>query len=269
MNCSRVQAVISRELLEIRKNRMLIFTIFFPPLLLSLIPIVMFALIGGGQMADGKLNTSGEQIARYYALSPEFAKYSANELMQLIVFQQFMVLYLIMPLIIPMTVAAYSIIGEKEARSLEPLLATPIRTSELLWGKSLAAIVPAVIGTWIAYAIFFIGARFVTTSAVFAGLLNPTWIVATIVLTPLLALFAVGIGVMISSRVNDTRVAQQIGGMLVIPMVALGLAQTAGFILLNAFTFVVGAVVIALMDVGVLYSATRIFQREKILTQWK
>jgi ABC-2 type transport system permease protein len=104
---------------------------------------------------------------------------------------------------------------------------------------------------------------------VFAGLFNLMWLVAMVVLTPLLALLAVGIGVMISSRVNDTRVAQQIGGMLVIPAVVLGLAQTAGFILLNAFTFIIGAVIIALIDIGVLYLATLIFQREKILTQWK
>lgn len=268
MNWSRVQTVISRELLEIRKNRLLLFTIFLPPLLLAFLPIVMFGVMGG-QMSNTNLNTSSEQIARYYALSPEFAKYSPNELMQLIVFQQFLVLYLIMPLIIPMTVAAYSIIGEKEARSLEPLLATPIRTNELLWGKSLAAIVPAIIGTWAAYAIFFVGARFVTTAQVFAGLFSPMWFIAMLVLTPLLALLAVGLGIMISSRVNDTRVAQQIGGMLVIPAVVLGLAQTAGFILLNAFTFITGAVIILLIDIGVLYLTTMIFQREKILTQWK
>lgn len=267
MNLSRLSAIVSRELLEIRKNRLLIFTILLPPLLLAFLPIVMFSVMGG-QMTGTNLN-SGGSIERYYALSPEFAKYSPNELMQLIIFQQFLVLYLVMPLIIPMTVAAYSVIGEKDARSLEPLLATPIRTSELLWGKSLAAIVPAILGTWMAYAIFFLGARYVTSEMVFAGLLSPMWLIAIVVLTPLLALLAVGLGVMISSRVNDTRVAQQIGGMLVIPAVVLGLAQTAGFILLNAFTFVIGAVIIALIDVGVLYLATKIFQREKILTQWK
>lgn len=269
MNLSRIQAIVSRELLEIRKSRLLIFTIFLPPLLLAFIPIVMFGLLGGDMNDPNLKNASTEQIARYYALSTEFAKYSPSELMQLIVFQQFLVLYLVMPLIIPMTVAAFSVIGEKQARSLEPLLATPIRTGELLLGKSVAAVIPAVIATWFAYAIFFIGAKFVTTAQVFAGLLNPMWFVAMIVLTPLLALLSVAIGVLISSRVNDTRVAQQIGGMLVIPAVVLGLAQTAGFILLNAFTFLIGSLLIALIDVGVLYLATKIFQREKILTQWK
>ncbi|MBI5030070.1 MAG: ABC transporter permease subunit [Chloroflexi bacterium] len=266
MNLTCLQAIVSRELLEIRKNRMLLFTIFFPPLLLTVLPIIMFAALGS-EMNNS--NMSGNEITRYYSLSPEFAQYAPSELMQLIVFQQFLVMYLIMPLIIPMTVAAYSIIGEKQSRSLEPLLATPIRTGELLLGKSIAAVIPAVVATWLAYALFFAGAYFIATPRVFAGLLNPMWIIAMILLTPLLALLAVSIAVVISSKVNDTRVAQQIGGMLVIPAVGLGIAQTAGFILLNAFTFVAGAVIIALIDVGVLYLATKLFQREKILTEWK
>ncbi len=267
MNWSRLRAVIARELLEIRKNRLLIFTIFLPPLLLAFIPIVMFGVLGG-QMTGANMSASGA-IERYYSLSPEFTKYSPSELTQLIVFQQFLVLYLVMPLIIPMTVAAFSIIGEKQAHSLEPLLATPIRTGELLLGKSIAAVIPAVLATWFAYAVFFIGAKFVTTAQVIAGLLNPMWFVAMLVLTPLLALLSVAIGVLISSRVNDTRAAQQIGGMLVIPAVVVGLAQTAGFILLNAFTFVVGSAIVALIDAGVLYFATKVFQRETILTRWK
>ena len=267
MNRARLQAVVERELLEIRKNRLLLFTIFLPPLLLTFLPLGVFAVIGG-EMTHS--NTSAEQIARYYSLSPAFKDFSPNELMQLIIFQQFLVLYLVMPLIIPMTVAAYSIIGEKEAHSLEPLLATPIRTGELLLGKSIAAVVPAVLATWLAYAIFIGGMRFIAASdRVFSGLLNPMWLVAMLVLAPLLALLSVTIAVLISSRVSDTRVAQQLGGMLVIPAVVLGLAQTAGFILLNAFTFLAGSAVVALIDVGVLYLATKVFQREKILTQWK
>ncbi len=267
MNSSRLRAVISKELLEIRKNRLILFTVFFPPILLAFLPLGLFGAMGK-QMSGS--NVSGEQIARYYSLSPEFARLAPSELMQLIVFQQFLVLYLVMPLIIPMTVAAFSIIGEKESRSLEPLLATPLKTGELLLGKCIAAVVPAMLATWLAYAIFIAGARVVALSdQVFEGVLNPMWFVAMLILAPLLSLLSVSVGVLISSRVNDTRVAQQIGGMLVIPAVVLGLAQTAGFILLNAFTFVAGSAIVALVDVGVLAISTKLFQRETILTRWK
>jgi ABC-2 type transport system permease protein len=105
--------------------------------------------------------------------------------------------------------------------------------------------------------------------AVYAALLKPMWLVAVVVLAPLLALLSVSLGVLVSSRVNDTRVAQQVGGVLVIPLIGLGLAQTAGFILLNPLTFVAGSAAIAALDVGVLAISTRLFQRETILTRWK
>ncbi len=267
MNASRLGAVIGKELLEFRKNRLILFTVFLPPVLLAFLPLALFSVLGK-EMNNS--NMSGEQIARYYSLSPDFARFAPDELMQLIVFQQFLVLYLAMPLIIPMTIAAFSIIGEKESRSLEPLLATPIKTSELLLGKSIAAVVPAMLATWAAYAVFIGGARAVALSdQVFAGILNPMWFVAMLVLAPLLSLLSVSIGVLISSRVNDTRVAQQIGGALVVPAVLLGLGQTAGFILLNAYTFVAGSAVVALVDVGVLAMASKLFRRETILTRWK
>lgn len=266
MNNARLGAVVGKELTEITKNRLLVFTVFMPPLLLAFLPLVLLSTLGSSM---SNTNMRPEDIARLQNLSPAMAEYNPSEVVQLLALQQFLLLYLMMPLIIPMTVAAFSIIGEKESRSLEPLLATPVSTFELLLGKSIAAVVPAILATWAAYAIFFIGASRVTSPKVYAGLLNPMWVIAVIVLAPLLCLLSVSLGVFISSRVNDTRVAQQIGGALVIPVVVLGLAQTAGFILLNAFTFAFGSVVIALLDLGVLFLATKLFQRETILTRWK
>jgi ABC-2 type transport system permease protein len=268
MNFSRVRAVIGKELFEIRKSRVLLFTLFLPPLFLAILPIVVMTA-AGGQMAAGSNMNAGD-IARYYGLSPAYSNFTPDELSQWVLLQEFLMLYLIMPIIIPVTVAAYSIIGEKQSRSLEPLLATPVRTDELLLGKSISGIIPAMLATWAAYAIFLLGMRLVVTSPrVLAAALSLTWIFAMLILVPLLALLSMSIGVMISSRVNDTRAAQQIGGMLVLPIVALGIAQTAGFVLLNATTFIFGAALIALIDVVVLKAATRLFQRETILTRWK
>lgn len=266
MNRARLSAVIRKELVEIVNNKLLVFTVFLPPLLLTLFPLIIFGAMGDA--ATGS-NVRPEDVERLRALSPDYARYAPGELMQLLAFQQFLLIYLMMPLIIPMTVAAFSIIGEKESRSLEPLLATPVRTAELLLGKSIAAVVPAMIATWLAYVIFFVGSSFVMSPKVYAALLNPMWAIAVVVLAPLLSLLSVSLGILISSRVNDTRVAQQLSGMLVIPLIVLGLAQTTGFILLNMLTFIAGALVIALADVGVLYLSTRLFQREVILTRWK
>jgi ABC-2 type transport system permease protein len=84
-----------------------------------------------------------------------------------------------------------------------------------------------------------------------------------------MAIVAVNLGVLISSRVNDTRVAQQVGGMLVLPLVGVGIAQTAGVILYDLRMFVLAAVVLVALDVLILVATVRLFQRETILTRWK
>ena len=168
-----------------------------------------------------------------------------------------------------MSIATFSIIGEKQASSLEPLLATPMRTWELLLGKSLAATVPAVGLTWIAYGLLIAGMVIIASPRVVAEVASGMWLLAMAVIVPLLAMLAVNIGVLISSRANDTRVAQQIGGMVVLPFVGMGIAQTAGLIMYSLPMFVAGSLVLALIDWAVLVATVRLFHRETILTRWK
>lgn len=49
---------------------------------------------------------------------------------------------MLIPTVVPLTIAIYSVIGEKSARTLEPLLAAPVRVGELLLAKSLASAIP-------------------------------------------------------------------------------------------------------------------------------
>lgn len=45
-------------------------------------------------------------------------------------------------------IATFSIVEEKQTKTLEPLLATPVQTWELLIGKALSGAIPAVIMSW-------------------------------------------------------------------------------------------------------------------------
>jgi ABC-2 type transport system permease protein len=170
---------------------------------------------------------------------------------------------------IPVSIAAYSIVGEKTTRSLEPLLATPITTVELLTGKILAAVLPAITVTWLSYLIFLAGVRLLAGPAVVSGLLAPLWLLAVLVVGPLLSLFSVGIAIMVSSRVSDPRVAEQLSGAVILPIVLLIVGQSIGFILLSQELILVIAAVVAILDVGILFLVTQVFERETILTRWK
>src|SRR5919204_1594698 len=105
MDLSRLRAVLYREILEIRKNRSLLVTIFLPPLLLTILPLGLLGSLGE-QMS--RAPTSAGDISRYYSLSTEFASFTPGEVLQLIILQQFLLFFLLMPLIIPMSIAAFS-----------------------------------------------------------------------------------------------------------------------------------------------------------------
>ena len=262
---NRIQTIIDKEWAEVFKNRIVLFTVAFLPLLFTALPLIILyatkgaAETGGGDVAD---------------LPPQFLEacgsIAPGECFQIFMVNQFMVLFMMMPLIIPIAIAAYSIVGEKTTRSLEPLLATPITTVELLTGKSLAAAIPAILAAWIGFAIFVILAPLVGAQpAVFANLLSPVWLLAIVVAGPLMAIMAVNFALIVSSRVSDPRVAEQISAVVIVPLLGLVFGQIAGVIILNAQFMLIAVGVLVLVDVGLIYLGARLFQRETILTKWK
>jgi ABC-2 type transport system permease protein len=90
-----------------------------------------------------------------------------------------------------------------------------------------------------------------------------------VVVGPLLAIFGVSLAVMISSRATDPRIAEQVSAVFVLPMIGLFVAQSLGLIFINEQIILWMAVILVVLDIGMLAFATQLFQRETILTRWK
>ncbi len=261
---NKIRTIIRKEWAEVFKNRMVISTILFMPLLFAAIPLIMFYFTrsAGGEDLGGDM-------------PPQFMQYcaeglTASECLQSYMSSQFMLLFMIIPLMVPVNIAAYSIVGEKTTHSLEPLLATPITTAELLAGKNLASVIPAVAATWFGFLIYMAGAWIIVDNPrVLAVLFDPTWLAAIFILGPLLAVLSVNFSILVSSRVNDPRVAEQVSAVIILPILAIFFGQIAGLFFLNRALVLLISLVVLLVDVGVLYLAIRLFQRETILTRWK
>src|SRR5439155_27339678 len=58
------------------------------------------------------------------------------------------------PALVPSFVAAYSVVGERQQGTLEPVLTTPIRREELLLGKALAALLPSLLVAYLVYGLY-------------------------------------------------------------------------------------------------------------------
>lgn len=259
-----IRTIIAKEWAEVFKNRMVFFTIIFMPLLFTALPLIMISFTGGTSIPEGG---SAD-------IPPMFASVcgtmSAGDCMQVFLINQFLVLYMMMPLIIPITIAAYSIVGEKTTRSLEPLLATPVTTEELLAGKALAAAIPAIGATWLCFLVFVLLIPVAGGSqAVQSYVLGATWLIGVFAVGPLMSVAAVNFAVIVSSRVNDPRVAEQLAAVLIVPVLALLFGQVAGLLVINLQLMLVVIAVLIALDIALIYLGARMFQRETILTRWK
>jgi ABC-type transport system involved in multi-copper enzyme maturation permease subunit len=148
---------------------------------------------------------------------------------------------------VPAAVAAYAVVGERQQGTLEPLLTTPIRRQELLAGKALAALVPSVAVAYGVYALFLGGVELLAQPRVASALLRGPDLLAQLAFTPLLAGWSIWIGIAISARASDPRVAQQLGILASLPtavvaaLIAFNLIQaTLGLALGLAAALLVG-----------------------------
>ena len=265
---NKIKTIIRKEWAEVFKNRMVIFTVAFLPLLLTALPLGIIFSTRDVSSAAGSAGTSGLTSETTQGMCPEGL--SGSECFQVFLVSEFMMMFMIIPVAIPVMIAAYSIVGEKTTRSLEPLLATPITTMELLVGKCLAAVIPAVLATYAAFGIFALGSwLIVADKMLLSALLDARWLIAIFIVGPLLAIMAVTFSLMISSRVNDPRVAEQVSMVIIVPVLAGFFGQVAGLFVLNKTIISWVAVVMLALDALLAYLATRVFQRESILTRWK
>lgn len=263
----KIKTIISKEWAEVFKNRLVLFTVLFLPLIFIALPLVTVTTING--TAGGEVSEAMEEEAPDAFMQQVCDDIGGLECIQVYMLNIYTLLFMILPISIPVTIAAYSIVGEKTMRSLEPLLATPITTAELITGKALAAIIPAVAATWFGYLIFAIAMRFLVSDAVFAHAVEPSWLMAIFIVGPLLTLLSVSVAIMVSSRVSDPRVAEQLSTVVILPLILFIVGQSIGLFILNRQIVLIAAVVIGLLDAFLLYLVVKVFQRENILTRWK
>ncbi len=264
MRADIVRAVIGREFAELVRNRVLLVTIIVPPVVLTVAPIVVGAIVQGGERP-----LPDALIRQILAQRPEWASFTPREIAAAFAIQQFLVYFLIMPAYIPLSIATFSIIGEKNARSLEAVLATPIRTSELLAGKAIAALVPGILVGWLTYVVFALLARIQYGPALIGVVSDASWLAGVFLLGPAIGFLSVVGGVIVSSRVSDPRTAQQIGGVIIIPLVAFTILQASGSVIVGASGYALTAAVVTAVALVGLRVGVALFGRETILTRWR
>jgi ABC-2 type transport system permease protein len=171
---------------------------------------------------------------------------------------------------VPLSIASYSIVGEKVEKSLEPLLATPLTDGEILLGKTISALLPTLVAMY-AGALVFMGLIDAVTFQKLGYYYFPNWTIGVLllILVPVAIILSVEFSVIVSSRVNDVRSAQSFGILMFFPFLAIYLAGEIGIISLDINNLLIISGILFAVDVILFFVSTTTFRREEILTKWK
>jgi ABC-2 type transport system permease protein len=256
-----IWAVITKEARDLLANRLLLAAVVFPALVFASIPTAIVAFIELNELDPNQIGQVGDYLAAFPDLEPKRA-------VQGFIVLNFMAYFLLIPAMVPMAIATQSVIGEKTARSLEPQLATPMEVSELLIGKAVSSAIPAILATWAVYLLYGFVNGAITEPVMTRLIFNDVWRVAMLTLVPLICLLSVMLGIIVSSRVNDARTAQQIGGFIVIPVIGVAVAGFfSGQATFSMEQVIIGDLVIAILIGLSLVIGNWVFDRESILTR--
>lgn len=236
-----------KDLQETRRNRYVFLSILFLPILLAVIGV-----FGVSVIALSLGNSTGELPSDVLYLPDLFSG-----------------MLVLVPGIITTLIGSTSIVMEKNNRSLEPLLGTPISDSELFLGKSLAPLLPAMGATYLAFAIY-IGGTIALTYPTLGYFVIPNAVtyIDMVFLAPIVGFLGTFAALLISSKVSDVRAAQQVSTFVILPVLIIVYVPifTSSHNLLILILF--GSIMLA-ATVLVFFLTVKVFRREAILVSWK
>jgi ABC-2 type transport system permease protein len=180
-----------------------------------------------------------------------------------------LMMFVLIPSAAPTVISSYSIIGEKKNRSLEPILATPISDLELLAGKIMASFIPTIVTTMAAYAIFVVLMQVLSVPLFGVNIaFTPILLLGVFLVAPLVCVLSIVANVFVSSKVNDVRAAQQLGSLVVLPLIFLFMIPLTGAATLGPPAILFMALVVGIVDAGLMWFTLKVFNRENILVNW-
>ena len=235
LSSRRVWAIVRKELREYRRNRSLIIGMAIYPLIFSVQPLIAVLVL---------TTAASSALAHEHVL-----------------------LYMLgIPALVPVFLAATAVAAERQQGTLEPALTTPISREEFLLGKALAALVPSLLVAYLVYAAFLVVVAVFAQSAVAGALIQGPDLLAQVVFTPLLATWTIWVGMAVSARSSDVRVAQQIGVLVSLPPVFIAVLIAFNVIPVALPVAIAAAVILLVLDVAGWRIVSALFDRERLIT---
>jgi ABC-type Na+ efflux pump permease subunit len=261
-----VQGVVRKDLRAVRRSKSVIIPMLAVPVLLMIVlpaGIGLTARATEGVGVDRMLDSVPGDLAEPILTLPQ-----DEQLVVLVNGYLLAPLFLIVPLMVSAVLAADAFAGEKERKTLESLLHSPIADRDLFVAKFLTAFLPAIAVSWTGFACFVVVANSIAWP-VMERIFIPTrlWMVMILWVAPAVATLGLAVMVRVSARTSTSQEANQLGGAVILPLIFLAVGQSTGLLLVDwPIAVAIGGVIwsIALL---LLRGGVKRFTRDRLVAQ--
>ncbi|MGV8026077.1 MAG: ABC transporter permease subunit [Anaerolineaceae bacterium] len=273
MNIKNSFAIAQKDWLEVKQNKATFLPIMIVPLIFIVIIPLLFTLILPNMAGGVEDFTTDPDMQGFFAAMPvEMTKAlegldPTQTMIVAMLGYIFAPMFLIVPLMFSSTIAAESFAGEKERKTLESLLYTPISDQELFFGKVMAAAIPAILITWVCFFLYTIIVNAIPYAS-FGRLWFPlpVWWLLIFWVSPALVAMSISLTVLISTKVQTFQGAYQTSSAVVLIVVVFFIGQMTGVLFLSPLVALVMGIVCWIIAAIIGRIGVRSFSRQKLLT---
>ena len=230
IDTNAIRAVMWKDLTAVKRSKAVVLPMLLVPLLLF---VMLPGAVGLAARAVQEVNVDGflgrlpGNVAAPIRELPE-----REQLVVLVNGYLLAPLFLIVPLMVSVVLAADAFAGEKERKTIEGLLHLPISDRDLFLAKLLGAFIPAVVVSWVGFLCFALVTNTIAWP-VMHRVFVPTrlWGVMILWVAPAVAALGLGVMVRVSARARTSQEANQLGGAVILPLIFIALGQATGLLL--------------------------------------
>ena len=266
MNRTRIRAIVRKDISEVLANKMVVMPLIVVPAVLCIIMPVAVTILG--LTLDVNIIQGAELLERVIPLYPvpEVFSEKMSQILYVFLNYTFLPLFMLVPIMVSSVISANSVVGEKERKTLETLLYTPVTNREFVTAKLLSAFLPAILVSLASFVVFFAAANLAAYSHVNTLIVrSPIWIPGMLLLSPAVSLLGLSITLLVSMKAKTYMEAQQTAGIIVLPFVALVAIQISGLLVFNAWYVAGFGLALLLIDYIVISRLGPRFNREAIV----
>lgn len=259
------KALIYKDIKEITSSKRVFMPMIIVPIVLIVIIPLAILICANYIGKDSSMLTKMAPLLK--KLPSEYKAYTLGQLLVKVTLNfMFPSYFLLIPIMCSGVIGASSFVGEKEHKTMESLLYTPISMEQLLRAKILGVFVPSYIVTLISFIVFGIIYN-VGGFIYFGGLIFPDikWLIIILWISPAINLLSLTFTVMVSAKSETFQEAQQVSGILVLPVLLVLVGEMTGVLLLSNLVMFIAGGVLFIFDYILINKISSKFIPEKLI----